>query len=767
MSLYDKASLVFSGKAAAGKDEVAYNIKPVEKLKVDELVTNNKLLTSDGWAFSDSNITVANGKIVFNEAAQYATARWDTDVFVEGKTYKISFKVEDFGGDASNSKLLAQQANNTQIDTNIDRDGKYSFYYTPGAPDGTSNQNKFQLKTVTDSVQAKVSDFSIKEVEQKANDFTFTRGSNLTATLEGADGLIKKGRENQLLYSNQFDTTWTAVSASITGGQQGYDGSTNAWELKAIGNGSSHLARLNQVSLDVSGVSTFSVYAKAGNVNWIRLNGLKTGTNINNYFDLSGNGAVGASPSNTVVESKIESIGSGWFRISLTSKGDYPITEVRIQVAEADGDEIPATNSYVFIQNSQLEQGLVATPYIDRTGAAYSTAGVLENEPRYDYSGGDATLLLEPERTNLSNHSEYINEFSGSRTTVTHNYGTSPEGVVNSSRMVNTTDDGGHRLYSNHFDLTLNSDYTISVFAKKGSRKIISMELMGSNESDVGFDEPIFNLDDASISGDSSNAFMEDYGNGWYRCGVTSSATSASSTGQYRMYLYLRDDTSQKSYVGSTGDNVELYGMQVEKGSYATSYIPTYGSAATREGEGDTLSSFTCTLDKPLSKKYTIFMDLQVDNLERPTTNFDDIFVARAADGNNYAFRLEGYHDPTPDPDTYSLRVFAYSTKDSRAALSSDHSNGIQLGQRNKIAIVFDDTVGVKVFLNGNSTPLKEVLVGGSFSTFPTETLQANSFYDVKFLEGGSQPRSKTLLHGVQAYDVALSDAECVSLTTI
>jgi hypothetical protein len=728
MSLYDKASLVFSGKAAAGKDGKAYNIKPVEKLKVDELITNNKLLTSDGWAFSDSNITVANGKIVFNNAAEYATARWDTDVFEEGKTYKISFKVEDFGGDASNSKLLAQQANNTQIDTNIDRDGKYSFYYTPGAPDGTSNQNKFQLKTVTDSVKAKVSDFSIKEVEQKANDFTFTRGSNLTATLEGADGLIKKGRENQLLYSNQFDTTWTAVSASITGGQQGYDGSTNAWELKAIGNGSSHLARLNQVSLDVSGVSTFSVYAKAGNVNWIRLNGLKTGTNINNYFDLSGNGAVGASPSNTVVESKIESIGSGWFRISLTSKGDYPITEVRIQVAEADGDEIPATNSYVFIQNSQLEQGLAATPYIDRTGAAYSTAGVLENEPRYDYSGGDATLLLEPQRRNLVKHSEYLSDYNTSNATKTINALISPEGVNNAATINVTSNSGSVYAQSGSVVESVEAEtkYTFSFYVKRGTNTENYLAVRDQSAE-------AFISEDVAYTASTTE---------WKR--ISHTFTTPAGCTSIRLY-------PQRYSSGGQG-TTHLFGIQLEKGTYATSYIPTYGSAATREGEGDSLSSFTCTLDKPLSKKYTLFLDLQVDNLERPTTNFDDIFVARAADGNNYAFRLEGYHDPAPNPDTYSLRAFMYKSGQSGAFVSTEHTNGIQLGVRNKIAIVFDEEVGVKVFHNG---------------AIEKEKLEAASFYDVKFLEGGSQPRSKTLLHGVQAYDVALSDPECVSLTTI
>jgi hypothetical protein len=39
-------------------------------------------------------------------------------------------------------------------------------------------------------------------------DFTFSRGSNLAATRVNSEGLIEKGRENLLLQSNSFDTTW-------------------------------------------------------------------------------------------------------------------------------------------------------------------------------------------------------------------------------------------------------------------------------------------------------------------------------------------------------------------------------------------------------------------------------------------------------------------------------------------------------------------------------------------------------------------------------
>ena len=51
-------------------------------------------------------------------------------------------------------------------------------------------------------------------------DFIFSRGSNLTATRIDSNGLIEKGRENLLLQSNQFDTTWTTTSSiTLTSGQ--------------------------------------------------------------------------------------------------------------------------------------------------------------------------------------------------------------------------------------------------------------------------------------------------------------------------------------------------------------------------------------------------------------------------------------------------------------------------------------------------------------------------------------------------------------------
>ena len=90
-------------------------------------------------------------------------------------------------------------------------------------------------------------------------DFTFSRGSNLAATRVNSEGLIEKGRENLLLQSNTFDTSWTALSgASVTGGQSGYDGSSNAWLLSKSAAG----GFIYQTANSYNGVYTISIYAK-------------------------------------------------------------------------------------------------------------------------------------------------------------------------------------------------------------------------------------------------------------------------------------------------------------------------------------------------------------------------------------------------------------------------------------------------------------------------------------------------------------------------
>ena len=221
--------------------------------------------------------------------------------------------------------------------------------------------------------------YSIKPTDG-SGDFTFSRGTD-TATRVNASGLIEKERSNQLLQSNSFDTTWTNTNSTETGGQSGYDGSSDAWLLTASGTN----ARI-QNSQSGTGVYTLSCYIKKGTTDWARLSFFAT-NNPRAYFDLN-NGVVGTTAFN--IDASIEDVGGGWYRCSLSANLDST-TSVAVYVADAD-DSLNTTNENIYIQDAQLEQGLVATDYIETTTAAVYE-GITDNLPRLDYSGGASCLL--------------------------------------------------------------------------------------------------------------------------------------------------------------------------------------------------------------------------------------------------------------------------------------------------------------------------------------------------------------------------------------
>ena len=95
----------------------------------------------------------------------------------------------------------------------------------------------------------------------------------------------------------------------------------------------------------------------------------------------------------------------------------------------------------VLIGAPQLEQGLVATDYIETTSST-AQAGILEDTPRLDYSGGAScpALLLEPQRTNsICLQSEYFDvwtlEFRKILAYIIIMLLHSPQGVQNASLM--------------------------------------------------------------------------------------------------------------------------------------------------------------------------------------------------------------------------------------------------------------------------------------------------------------------------------------------
>ena len=756
MSLYDDAALALIAEGAAGKDDVLYNIKPEEKVKATELLTNGGFDTSDSWNITpnETHITITGGKLVITDAVanEYHRAKSAAALFEIGKTYRVSFEVSDFSRSGSTAKVFVLEDDNAGFIT-IDRNGQHSGTFTAAGYDHGSGLADTELvfKVVggnTETVSCKIDNVSVKEVEQAPKDFTFTRGSNLTATRVGPDGLIEKGRENLLLQSNQFDTTWLPNNTSETGGQGGYDGSSNAWELKMTGTQSgTNEARVRQDGLSVSGVCTYSVYAKAGNVNWVRLLGVVTGsTNPWAYFDLSGDGAVGTT-SSSVIDTSIESIGSGWFRVSVTYPGAAnDLEDVRINIADADESPYVAQNSYIFIQNAQLEAGLVATPYIDSPGGTTSKAGILEDEPRFDYTGVTCPhLLMEPNRMNLVPQSEYLPDSQGTRVTATVNTSEtlSPEGVYNAVKMMDeATGDANHTHVIETLETASSLDnstvYTVSAFVKDNGR---DAALNLSNSTGLS-NRAAFNLSGSGsviATGSFDSASIEDYGNGWFR--IIATGTTDSSAGATKVFLrnLNRSIANDATYLGDATKGIYFYGLQLEKGAFATSYIPNHGTAAGVTRNFDTTDSvdFSDYMD---GKDITFFVDLA----KNPLLDRDSASTGIRFGRRNHNFSAFRFYRPG-----LNKRTAVYFADRDNDTLPASHQ--ITTAGRVKVAVRRVESTG------------EFTLFYAGAQQYQASNTDFNDFVNLQIRADG-QP---IFINSILVFDRALTDDECKSLTTV
>jgi hypothetical protein len=228
-----------------------------------------------------------------------------------------------------------------------------------------------------------------------------------------------------------------------------------------------------------------------------------------------------------------------------------------------------------------LELGLAATEYIE-SGASTGKAGLLENEPRFDYSGGAScpSLLLEPSRTNLIEQSEYFNgsDWSRNNTSVIDNAIISPEGLLNGSKFIQDegTTDCNVRTQDT-INVVSGDIYTFSVFAKKGEFDKIQLDFSDSRFGDTYV---IANLTNGTLTAgtDNTDEGIEDYGNGWYRVYVVGTAIATGTTAR----IFRLDNNGE----GDGSKGIYAYGAQIEEGSYPTSYIPNHsGGSVTREAD--------------------------------------------------------------------------------------------------------------------------------------------------------------------------------------
>ena len=513
-----------------------------------------------------------------------------------------------------------------------------------------------------------------------SSNFTFSRGSNLAATRVDVNGLIEKGRENLYTQSNNFShSDWTPKAGTFVQGVADPNGGTDAWSWTAT-NTDPFLYQ----NKSISGVYCLSIYVKG------------VGSTIGEDFQIR----VGAALKDVTLT-------GDWQRVQ-----HFGVLSGSTNIGFEYGN--PATaNDVVHIYAAQLEQGLVATDYIE-TGTSAAQSGILEDMPRLDYSGGAScpALLLEPQRTNVLTHSEYFGGWGQINTLNTANALISPEGVQNANKLI-----AASGVNNNVINQQISAGtYTASVFAKKGEFEGL---FIGSGPTGAFFNLNTYAYRTHYQSAPTSYK-IEDYGNGWHRYSITFTISGNDS-------LYIGPNDNVSNTLGVTGNNsngIYIFGATLEQGSYPTSYIPTYGTSQTRSGESASVLNLD-TNNIVGDTQWSFLAEFDVDG-NAPST--DKIRLTNA---------------------TNMPRVYLYNDA---AGFAGGWGGAMTAGQNR-----------VKVLWRLNTLRSADIFAVGAKQV--SVTAQPSDLIVDRLLLNGGQGTFK--LYNITIFPTALTDSECIALTTL
>ena len=362
---------------------------------------------------------------------------------------------------------------------------------------------------------------------------------------------------------------------------------------------------------------------------------------------------------------------------------------------------------------------------------------VTNNKPRIDFlNDSNGALLLEPERTNLITYSEAFDNaawfpFGG---VVLANTETSPDGAINSDTLEG---DGSTVQIIISQGKTLSAgQFTSSIFAKAGTANFL--ELTFDNFIGASNISGIFDLSNGTTS--SVGAIIQSFNNGWYRCSLTATIVSGDVVGSlgYR----IRPNAANIFYpnaAATNGQNVFLYGAQIEAGSYATSYIPTQGAISTRVDDACSQTTPSGIIGQT---EGTLFVNAKL------VSNTSSVFCLHENTTNNN--RILILYNSTANQITF------YIEKAGVIQVNSTFSTPLLSNSFVKCAFVYN-TNNCAFFING-------IKVGTDIvcETFTGTTISRLSLSNAT----GSSPFVGDLKN-LQLYNTALTDAELINLTTI
>lgn len=381
-------------------------------------------------------------------------------------------------------------------------------------------------------------DFALSETLDPR--ITFSRASN--ATRVNSQGLIEYAPHNLLTFSEQFDNAaWTKTTTTVTANSfAAPNGTTTADTLTATGANSTTLGSLTTTAND----HTFSV--------WLRR---RTGTGTVEITAHSGGTWVA------------QTITSDWAR--------YSVTQTLTAGTRTPGIRIVDSGDAVDVRGAQLNVGALQ-PYYPTT--VKNLLGFSESFENAAWTKSNSYI-----QTNLLTWSEQFDNAAWTKgnSSITANTTIAPNGTLTGDKVVEDTANNTHRVAATNISVTSGASYTLSLFAKAAERSAILLSF-GADNSAFPLTQALFSLTGAgsftNISG-TPNAVITNVGNGWYRCSITATASSTTSSGIIRFFVSSGTTSGSETYTGDGVSGLFIWGAQLVQGSTAGDYQQTLSAA--------------------------------------------------------------------------------------------------------------------------------------------------------------------------------------------
>lgn len=325
-----------------------------------------------------------------------------------------------------------------------------------------------------------------------------------------------------------------------------------------------------------TGQHTFSLKVKPNGVTKLSLSLQSSSANSEVAYDtVAGTATIQGS---NVSDASIKDLGGGWFLVKLTNDSVVERARIRLRNDANLTSYVGDGASGLFLANPQVEEGTTASDFVPNTTGSPKFITGATFGPRVPM------MLIEPSAENLVDYSnlDKAGVWSVSGFSVTQNAITSPDGLNNGTKTEQTSTTRNFR--GTVIPSSTGTSVTYSFWVKKGSgathlNKFIIRNSSRSPSNMVGS----INLESGEIIQNdfgSGNLIVEQYPNGWFRVKATRD-TDISVGDEINIY----PPYSSSSGENEAGQYVYTFGHQVEYGTVATSFIPTSGSAVTRNAD--------------------------------------------------------------------------------------------------------------------------------------------------------------------------------------